>query len=90
MRVIKGLEGKVAIVTGASRGIGKAIALGLANAGVKVIVTARTIEETARIGGDLISVVRQCPILKITTPTNGGMRTCQTRSDRPRWPRASR
>lgn len=35
-------EGKVAIVTGASRGIGKAIALGLAREGADVVVAART------------------------------------------------
>jgi 3-oxoacyl-[acyl-carrier-protein] reductase (EC 1.1.1.100) len=36
------LEGRVAIVTGASRGIGKAIALGLADAGAAIVVAART------------------------------------------------
>jgi NAD(P)-dependent dehydrogenase (short-subunit alcohol dehydrogenase family) len=44
------LEDKVAIVTGAGRGIGKAIALGLADAGAAVVVAARTasdIENTA-------------------------------------------
>lgn len=33
------LEGKIAVVTGASRGLGKAIAIGLAKAGADVIVT---------------------------------------------------
>lgn len=45
------LKGKVAIVTGASRGIGKTIALGLADAGADVVVAARTqadIEKTAQ------------------------------------------
>ncbi|MSQ06111.1 MAG: SDR family NAD(P)-dependent oxidoreductase [Dehalococcoidia bacterium] len=42
------LQGKVAIVTGASRGIGKAIALGLAQAGAAVVVAARS--ETERPG----------------------------------------
>jgi NAD(P)-dependent dehydrogenase (short-subunit alcohol dehydrogenase family) len=35
------LDGKVALVTGASAGIGEALALGLAGAGAKVVVTAR-------------------------------------------------
>ena len=39
------LSGKVAIVTGAGRGIGKAIALRLAEAGADVCVTARTVAE---------------------------------------------
>jgi len=36
------LEEKVAIVTGASRGLGKAIAIGFSKEGVTVIVAART------------------------------------------------
>jgi NAD(P)-dependent dehydrogenase (short-subunit alcohol dehydrogenase family) len=36
-----GLEGRTAIVTGASRGIGLAVAEGLARAGARVCVTAR-------------------------------------------------
>ena len=39
------LKGKVAVVTGASRGIGKGIALGLGEAGATVYVTGRTVEE---------------------------------------------
>jgi len=39
------LSGKVALVTGASRGVGKGIALGLGEAGATVYVTGRTVEE---------------------------------------------
>jgi len=42
---VKSLVGKVALVTGASRGIGKGIALGLGEAGATVYITGRTVEE---------------------------------------------
>ena len=42
---MKSLTGKIALVTGASRGVGKGIALGLGEAGATVYVTGRTVEE---------------------------------------------
>ncbi len=42
-RAMKQLYGRIAIVTGASRGIGKGIAIGLGRAGMTVYVTGRTI-----------------------------------------------
>jgi NAD(P)-dependent dehydrogenase (short-subunit alcohol dehydrogenase family) len=42
-----GLRGRVAVVTGASRGVGRGIALGLGEAGATVYVAGRTVEEGA-------------------------------------------
>src|SRR5689334_746362 len=57
------LNGRTAIVTGSSRGIGRAIAHGLARAGAKVVVSSRTaaaceavVAEITRDGGTAISI----------------------------------
>lgn len=49
------LAGKVAFIAGASRGIGKAIALALADAGAAVVVAARS-EQEGRVPGTIHSV----------------------------------
>lgn len=43
---MQSLRNKVAVVTGASRGVGQGIALGLGEAGATVYVTGRTVKET--------------------------------------------
>jgi NAD(P)-dependent dehydrogenase (short-subunit alcohol dehydrogenase family) len=49
------LSEKVAIVTGGGRGIGKAIALGLADSGAKVVVGARTVAELEAVAQEIRS-----------------------------------
>ena len=53
------LTGKTAIVTGASRGIGKALALGLAEAGASVVVAARTAEPRGTLPGTIHETVAE-------------------------------
>ena len=65
------LEGKVAIVTGGSKGIGKAIALELAKEGVDVAICARTLETLENTAKELAEKTgrRIVPIVADTTKT---------------------
>ena len=47
------LKGKIAVVTGASRGIGEASARALDSAGARVVLTGRTVSDLQRVASDL-------------------------------------
>lgn len=47
------LSGKTAVVTGASRGIGRAIALGFAQAGADVVVCSRTLPDLEKVAEEI-------------------------------------
>jgi len=55
-----GLEGKAALITGASKGIGKAIAQGLADAGVSVMICARKAEELEKAASEIGKGTQWC------------------------------
>ena len=57
------LRGRVAVVTGASRGIGRALALGLAKAGCAVVVAAKSTESTDRLPGSIYTVAAEVEAL---------------------------
>jgi 2-deoxy-D-gluconate 3-dehydrogenase len=54
------LEGKVAVVTGSGRGLGKAIAVSLAQAGADVVVTARSLDQVEETAVEIGKLGRNC------------------------------
>jgi len=53
------LENKTALITGASRGIGKAIAIRLAKERANIIIAAKSIKEDPRLGGTIYSAAAE-------------------------------
>ena len=69
------LEGQRALVTGASRGIGRAIALALAEEGAAVTVTGRATDELEEVQAAITAAGRECHALSVDLARPDGAAT---------------
>ena len=60
------LEGKVAIVTGGSKGIGRAIALAFAESGADIVICSRTAEDLEKVAKEIRAIGKRA----LVVPTN--------------------
>jgi NAD(P)-dependent dehydrogenase (short-subunit alcohol dehydrogenase family) len=66
LKTFYGLEGKVALVTGAGRGLGRAMALALAQAGPDLALVSRTEKELKEVSKEIKSLSPNREVLRIT------------------------
>jgi 3-oxoacyl-[acyl-carrier protein] reductase len=59
------LDGKTALVTGASQGIGEAIARRLAERGANVVLAARSVDKLTRVGEEILAVGGKAHVLAL-------------------------
>jgi len=52
-------QNKTAVITGATRGIGKTIAIRLAKEGANIVIAAKSVEENAKLGGTIFSAAKE-------------------------------
>eukprot|EP01012_Entosiphon_sulcatum_P057614 TRINITY_DN81417_c0_g1_i1.p1 TRINITY_DN81417_c0_g1~~TRINITY_DN81417_c0_g1_i1.p1 ORF type:complete len:308 (+),score=63.28 TRINITY_DN81417_c0_g1_i1:57-926(+) len=57
---VPNLQGRVAIISGATRGIGRECALALAKAGCNVVIAAKTVTDQPNLPGTIYSVADEC------------------------------
>ena len=69
------LDGKIALVTGSGRGIGRAIALALANAGAEVILNSRTPAELDAVADEIAGRGSRARVLPFDVTDSAAVRT---------------
>ena len=63
------LEGKTALVTGVRRGLGKAMAIALAEAGADIVGTSAALEGASDVGREIEAIGRRFRAIPATFPT---------------------
>src|SRR5262249_2010091 len=74
------LSGKVAIVTGAGRGLGRTIALGLAQHGADVVAVSRTLAQVESVAGEVRALGRKALALRVDTSSKADVDAMVARS----------
>lgn len=64
LKVLFSLKGRNAIVTGGGQGLGKSMALGLAQAGANIIIAARHIESALKTKEEIEAEGVRCTVIK--------------------------
>ncbi len=68
---MESIEGRIALVTGGGRGIGRSIALTLARAGAHVAVAARTVSEIEAVAAEIAALGRRTMFLPLDAADRG-------------------
>ena len=76
------LSGKVAIVTGGGRGIGKAIALGLAEHGAEVVLSSRTQTQIEQVAQEIRNLGRKALPIAVDLTKMSDLRPSDRRNDK--------
>ena len=73
---MSGLSGKIALVTGASQGIGKACALELAKAGATVALAARSIDKLEAVAAEIVAAGGAAKVFALDVTSEESIKAC--------------